>query len=129
MVLSEDGYVRLSPAAFASIALAHVLSEIDTDTPGPGAAGAGASVSAIAGITEWASETLPALSLGWNWRLATGRSPPRYERDGEVRSNIMLVDAAQRDFGPLATDALLRVAVDALDWRQVTADYISRRYA
>jgi hypothetical protein len=51
-----------------------------------------------------------------------------YVRAGEVRSNVMLVDAQRRDLGALATGILLCDAVDALGWEQAVDDYISNRY-
>jgi hypothetical protein len=53
----------------------------------------------------------------------------RYERHGEVRSNIMLVNARCQDMGELATLAVLGVAVDNLEWERAVDDYISNRYA
>jgi len=127
--VSADGYARLTLATFYMIRLVHLFSELDPDAAASAASPTGASAATIVGFTEWASETVPALSLGWNWRLVTGNAPPRYERDGEVRSNIMLIDASRLDYGAVGTDALLREAINALDWQRVIADYITRRYA
>ncbi|MGA8343484.1 MAG: DUF4902 domain-containing protein, partial [Candidatus Sulfotelmatobacter sp.] len=70
-----------------------------------------------------------ALSLGWDWRIATSGCRVRYVREGEVRSNVMLVDARRRDLGALATEVLLCVTVDTLGWEQAVEHYISNRYA
>jgi hypothetical protein len=127
--VSTDGYVRLTLTAFHAVRLLHLFSELDPDAAAFAVSPAGASAATLVGFTEWASETLPALSLGWNWRLAVGNAPARYERDGEVRSNIMFIDANGRDYGTVGTDALLREAIAALDWQCAVSNYISNRYA
>jgi hypothetical protein len=128
LVVSEDGYVRLTLAAFRAIRLTHLLSELDADISPPRSSASGACLASIVGYTEWASPTRPALSLGWDWRIATcGRV--RYEREGEVRSNVMLIDARRGDLGAMATSVLLCDAVDTWGWEQAVNDYISNRYA
>ena len=127
-MVSADGYVRVTAAALRATPLAHLLSELDADLDLPPSTASGACLASIAGYTEWASQTTPALSVGWDWRIATSGCRVRYERQGEVRSNIMLVDARRQDLGPLATLAVLGVAVDNLDWERAVDDYISNRY-
>jgi hypothetical protein len=129
LAVSPDGYVRLTTTAFRATPLTHLLSELDADVDLPPSTASGACLASIVGYTEWASQTTPALSLGWDWRIATAAGLVRYERDGEVRSNIMLVDARRRDLGALATGVLLCVAVDILRWEQAVDHYISNRYA
>jgi hypothetical protein len=128
-MVSADGYVRVTAAALRAVPLAHLLSELDGDLNLPPSTASGASLASIAGYTEWASQTTPALSIGWDWRIATCGGRARYERQGEVRSNIMLVNATCQDLGPLATVAVLGVAVDNLDWERAVDNYISKRYA
>ena len=127
--MSPDGYVRLTVTAFRAIALTHLLSELDADLNLPPSTASGACLASIVGYTEWASQTTPALSLGWDWRIATTAGRVRYEREGEVRSNVMLVDTRGRDLGALATGVLLGVAVDILGWEQAVDHYINNRYA
>ena len=129
LVVSEDGYVRLTVAAFRAIRLTHLLSELDADINPPPSTASGACLASIVGYTEWASPTPPALSLGWDWRIATHGCRVRFEREGEVRSNVMLVSAQRRDLGAMATGVLLCDAVDMLGWEQAVDDYISNRYA
>jgi hypothetical protein len=129
LAVSADGYVRLTVTALRAIALTHVLSELDADIHLPPSTASGACLASIAGYTEWASQTTPALSLGWDWRIATTGGRVRYQREGEVRSNVMLLDARRRDLGALATGMLLCVAVDSLGWEQAVDNYISNRYA
>lgn len=129
LTVSPDGYVRVTAAGLRAVPLAHLLSELDADLNLPPSTASGACLASIAGYTEWASHTTPALSIGWDWRIATSDCRVRYERQGEVRSNIMLVTARRQDLGELATLAALGVAVDDLDWERAVDDYISNRYA
>ena len=129
LIVSEDGYLRLTLARFRAIHLRHLISELDEDAPLNGPEAAGATTACIAGFTEWISDTNPALSLGWDWRLDTssGRDA-RYVRAGEVRSNVMLCEPGIGDLGDLATSATLCAAVDALAWQAATHDHITKRY-
>jgi hypothetical protein len=129
LTVSADGYVRLTASAFRAIALTHLLSELDADIGLPPSTASGACLASIAGYTEWASQTTPALSLGWDWRIETTAGHVRYEREGGIRSNVMLVDERRRDLGAAATDVLLCIAIDALGWEQAVNHYISNRYA
>ncbi len=129
LAVSADGYVRLTLPAFRAIPLSHLLSELDVDLDLPPSTASGACLASIAGYTEWASQTTPAVSLGWDWRLATSAGRVRYEREGEVRSNIMLLDARRRDLGGLATGMLLCAAIDVLEWERAVDNYINNRYA
>jgi hypothetical protein len=129
LMVSPDGYVRLTMAALRAMPLSHLLSELDADANLPPSTASGACLASIIGYTEWASRTTPALSLGWDWRIATASGRARYEREGEVRSNAMLVDSRGRDLGGLATAVLLCAAVDVLEWEQAVDNYINNRYA
>jgi hypothetical protein len=128
-MVSPDGYVRVTAAGLRAVPLGHLLSELDADLNLPPSTASGACLASIAGYTEWASQTSPALSIGWDWRIATSACRVRYERHGEVRSNIMLVNARCQDLGELATLAVLGAAVDDLDWELAVDNYISNRYA
>ncbi len=130
LMLSNDGYVRLTLSAFRAIALRHLFSGLDQDEEESAASSAtGASESSILGFTEWVSDTTPAVSLGWDWRLNTLSGRARYVRDGEVRSNVMLIEPGLGDLGDLVTSATLCTAVDALAWEAETKQYISNQYA
>jgi hypothetical protein len=131
LTVSADGYVRLTASAFRAIALTHLLSELDPDPDIdlPPSTASGACVASIVGYTEWASHTTPALSLGWDWHIETTAGRVRYQREGGIRSNVMLVDECRRDLGAAATDVLLCIAIDSLGWEQAVNHYISNRYA
>ena len=127
LAVSADGYVRISLTRFRTIALRHLLSELDEDEA-CSAAAAGACAASILGFTEWVSDTAPALSLGWDWRLDTSGMDARYVREGEVRSNLMLCEPGIGDLGDRATSATLCAAIDALAWQAETYNYITKRY-
>jgi hypothetical protein len=130
LIVSHDGYVRLTLSTFRAIALRHLFSGLDQDEDEAARASTaiGASKSSILGFTEWVSDTTPAVSLGWDWRVNTIGGGARYVRDSEVRSNVMLVEPGLGDLGDLATSATLSTAVDALAWQAETNHYISNQY-
>jgi len=122
-----DGYLRLSLTQFRRTALRHLWSglEAEEEPVEPG----GARVSAICGYTEWVSDTRPALSVGWDWRLGALEGRAWCLREGDPFSNIMLIDARRRDLGPDRTARLLGLAVDRCAWQAATLAAVSLRYA
>lgn len=128
LVVSKDGYLRLTLTAFCALGLRHLLSGLDEDGESPSRKSAGASLASILGFTEWVSDTTPAVSIGWDWRLNTLGGQPRYVRDSEVRSNVMLIEPGVGDLGDAATSATLSAAIDALAWEALTEQYISNYY-
>jgi hypothetical protein len=126
---SGDGYLRLSQARLRAIPLIHLISGLDFDPAGTPPGSVGATLAAIVGFTEWASETTPALSLGWDWLMEASDREIRCLRMGEPRSNIMLLDRHSRDLGPMQTAVALALAVDELNWHETVADYVRTRYS
>ncbi len=104
----------------------HLISGVDEDTPMPVASGALAT--AITGYTEWISEGDPALTVGWDWQLGATKPGCTLSRVSEPRSNILLLDPANSDRSPAASEKLLGAHVDTLDWQQVVQDYLNQRY-
>lgn len=127
ITLSKDGYVRLTLATMQNTPFVHLLSGLDEEHVGPPLPRVDAC--GISGYTEWISSTTPVMTIGWDWRLEVSRGRPRYVRAGLPRSNLMFLDAEQRDLGFARTVALLKVAVDAIGWEQKTKKAISDRYA
>jgi hypothetical protein len=127
--ISADGYVRFAPARLRAIGFVHCLSGLDPDPLDEFSAGAGATTAVIAGFTEWASATRPALSLGWDWVAEVLGSRLRYCRSGEPRSNILLLNPQQRDLGYEQNLIALGLAVDELHWQDTVAAYVLARYA
>jgi hypothetical protein len=129
LVVSEDGYVRLTMAAFRAIRLNHLLSELDADINPPPSTASGACLASIVGYTEWASQAPRGTVTGLGLAHCDLRLPGalRARRRGPQQRHAGRCAAARP--GALATGVLLCDAVDALGWEQAVDDYISNRYA
>jgi hypothetical protein len=127
LIISPDGYIRLSLDAMRGIGLVHLISGLDEDMPL--FAEAGAVPTTISGYTEWISEDSAPLTIGWDWQLNVDGKQVRMERISEPRSNIMLIDAAQADVGPQQTDILLGGVIDALAWQDTTLQFVQQKRA
>lgn len=127
IILSDDGYIRLTLETLLITPLVHLLSGLDDDKPI--FFQEGASLAHISGYTEWVSTASPTITLGWDWGLDVSQGQPFYVRLGAPRSNIMLIDTMARDLGPTKTSVLLEAAIDALAWQEEVHKYIITRYA
>ena len=128
LTISPDGYMRLTFEELRQISLVHFISGLDEDNPA--LLQEGATFSEITGYTEWISTTSPAISIGWDWMLQSSQAGAvYYKRASNPRSNLLLVDAQQRDLGPARTATLIGKVVDEINWHIVVQDYISTRYA
>jgi hypothetical protein len=126
LIISPDGYIRLSVSQLASIKLVHLISGLDEDMPP--FQGESAAATAITGYTEWVSTTTPAISMGWDWTMEVVNGQVRPARLGEPRSNCMLVDEGNGDLGPAKSNAALAEFVDTLPWQSETESQIASRY-
>ncbi len=127
ITLSEDGYVRLTLKTFLVTPLVHLVSGLDEDSPAPSQEGG--SLARISGYTEWVSASTPIITLGWDWWLDVSQGQTVYVRLSAPRSNVMLVDAMQRDLGSAQTSVLLEAAIDEFAWREEVQKQIVTRYA
>jgi len=128
ITISPDGYMRLTFEEFQQIPLVHLMSGLDEDNPD--LLQEGAVFAEITGYTEWVSTTMPAISIGWDWKFQFSQSEEYYyKRSSKPRSNIMLIDVQQRDLGPSKSDTLIETIVDQIGWQIVVQDHISTRYA
>jgi hypothetical protein len=119
---THDFYVRTTMRSLTSTRFTHLFSYMD-DGLTEDDRRMGMPVTA-GGYTEWANETEPALSIGWDWyRLHTANST--LLGPGEIRSNIMLLDQIGYDHGPVPTERLLRCWVASLHWQAVVDSAIS----
>ena len=125
--LSPDGYVRLTLEQFQAIVLRHLWSGLDPEDPA--SLHEGAILTRITGYTEWVSETVPAITLGWDWQLQELSGQARYLRMGSPRSNIMLVEALRNDLGAVKTSKLLQVAIDETAWQAAVHSHITELHA
>lgn len=124
--VSMDGYIRLSFAELQTVHLIHLISGLDEDSPAE--LSGGAILLAITGYTEWVSNTLPAITIGWDWQMDVVHGHVRLRRVSEPRSNIMLQAASRLDVGAEKTVALLEAFIDALNWQVDTHKHIDTRY-
>ncbi|WP_036244424.1 DUF4902 domain-containing protein [Methylobacter tundripaludum] len=129
ITISPDGYIRLTFEEFQQVSLVHLMSGLDEGDNLP-LVQEGATFAEFTGYTDWVSATSPAISIGWDWMNQFSQvGGVYYKRVSKSRSNLMLVDAKQRDLGPDKTAALIETVVDGIVWQIVVQSYISTRYA
>ncbi|PXX22226.1 DUF4902 domain-containing protein [Burkholderia sp. MS455] len=124
---SPDGYVRLSEGALAALALDHVTSGLDTSLLAE--LRDNAIDARLAGYTEWqrtARAGVPYVTVGWDWYLerATGTF---VITGGDVRSNVMAVDATGADIGMFRTATALVARLACIDWHAAVASALLGR--
>ncbi|MXN77003.1 DUF4902 domain-containing protein [Burkholderia sp. 4701] len=118
---SPDGYVRLSESALAELALDHVSSGIDASLLVE--LRSSAIDARLAGYTEWQRPARPGIAyvtLGWDWYLERA-SGTFVIAGGDVRSNVMAIDASGADIGMYRTAAALVARLAHLDWPAAVA--------
>lgn len=119
-IVSPDGYLRLHPQELGSIALQHLISNVDDEVIDPvqrcGAA------TTLSGYTEWVSPAEPALSIGWDWEWRCTPGQAEVVRLGLPRTNILVVSESSV---PLPWEDSLQVLahfIDAIDWQRAALD-------
>lgn len=118
--VSEDGYIRLIPSQLKIVRLIHLISGLDEH-----AESRDATPTVITGYTEWISQTVPAITIGWDWQM---QSPTSLKRISEPRSNVML-RLGGMDMGPEKTAARIETYIDSMEWQRSALDCIGRRYS
>lgn len=117
----RDGYVRLPEEALDHINLVHVDSGLDEMLLQELLAD---DIDAVtAGYTEWEQTPLPGrahITLGWDWYLDR-TSGALVVAWGDVRSNVMCIDAEGCDLGMARTARLLVRRVSLLNWPGIVA--------
>lgn len=127
LAVSDDGYIRLSFAELQTVSLIHLISGLDEESPTtiPG----GAMPTEIMGYTEWVSNSVPTITIGWDWQIDADHNRILLRKISEPRSNIMLQDSTGMDVGPAKTLILLEALIDALDWSIEVRSHIDIRYS
>lgn len=125
-MLSQDGYIRITPEEMVNTPLIHLISGLDQEEDKDHSLGA--TQTCIAGYTEWVSDQPPVITVGWDWRLDSESGELRYLRTSAPRSNIMFVDDQHVDLGPARTEAILEKIINALSWQRVVHCIITQRY-
>ncbi len=126
LVVSVDGYIRLSFARLQQLPLLHLISGLDEQPP---VTHDGATSTLITGYTEWVSDTFPTVTIGWDWLLETRAGRLGLVRVSEPRSNILLQDSQGRDMAPAKSNVMLEALLDSLEWPEIVQAYIKTRYA
>jgi hypothetical protein len=126
MRLHTDGGLRLSLAELLSIPLRHLVSGLD-ETRGLKLADCGRQV-LLSGYTEWVSESLPTLTVGWDCRFDSFCEEPRWVRCSLPRTNLVLVSEEQHDFPLAQCISALASRIDAMNWQEWTQACITNRY-
>lgn len=121
----HDGFLRVPLDEVLSTRMIHLISGLDAASPADSTCGMPAT---ITGYTEWISEGSLGVSIGWDWRMDTQQGRIACIRVGLPRSNVMLVDAARRDYGWVKNLEVLATVVDAMPWSDVTRAAIGSRY-
>jgi Domain of unknown function (DUF4902) len=124
----SDGYIRLAVRALHIRTFVQLYSALDEEEGELPFSAQGATATGFSGFTEWATETLPSLSLGWDWTLAVTAPRWSYRMVGEPRSNIQLIDENCRDLAYADNLKALAVAVAGLDWQAIVASSLLHRY-
>ena len=125
-VISQDGYIRLTPEAMVDVQLKHMISGLDQEENE--SRNGGTSRTRITGYTEWVSNDIPYISLGWDWELDVISERLSYVRTGEARSNIMMVNSHYIDLGRRDTREILGSIIDVTDWKIVVHQYVTEKY-
>jgi len=123
LVVSNDGYIRLSFSEMLNVDLHHLITGLDEDSPETSSAGA--QLTTITGYTEWITTTVPSITLGWDWQLDTALNDIRLCRVNAPRSNVMLQDIHRIDLGSAKTSAMLEVIIDILNWQAHAQNHIT----
>jgi hypothetical protein len=127
MKVCDDGFVRITLDALLSMPLRHFLSGIDgADVASVARCG---TVTDVSGYTEWLSDSACTLVMGWDWTVDIAWGAPRWLRIGPPRTNIMLVDDANRDLGWRRNSEVLSSVVDAMNWQPDTQEAVANRCA
>jgi hypothetical protein len=124
--ISADGYIRLTVESVKATVYVHLLSGLDEAGVKP--EGEGAVSSEISGYSEWVSQTVPVITLGWDWFLDCGGGAQNLRRVGTPSSNVMVIDSDKNDIGYQATMELLCSVVDSMAWQLTVINFIRNRY-
>ncbi len=112
MNISPQGLIRLTYEALSAIPLNHLLSGVDTG----GGDDACGRPTELTGFTEWVTQTTPAITIGWDWKIEFRDGQSRYERLGLPRTNVMLVNGQGQDHGWDQNLSHLGRLVDSVSW-------------
>lgn len=83
----------------------------------------------ISGYTEWLSDSTPALTMGWDWKMDFVDQRIQLRRVSVPYSNIMMQDANHQDIDYGKSILLQEMFVDGFDWQTAVQKQLSSRYS
>lgn len=120
--VSHDGYIRLSLKSLSELPFTHLSSDFDKDIL------TDLKLQTVpardAGFSEWSSDTVPAISVGWSWFIHTDTQRLLAAPEA-IRSNVMLVDAHGYDLGKMTTSYLFATWLAMHAWQREVADAVA----
>lgn len=125
--VGADGLVRMTVHELLDMHFHHVWTEIDAGAQDP--IGTCGTACEWTGFTEWVSAESPRITLGWDWRLRCVSDAVVLLQDGEARTNVMLVDADNRDVGWIKNLQVLSTLVQAVGWAEPVQRALQERYS
>lgn len=118
LLICDDGYIRLTESELRSIPIIHLYSglhKLPSAVEGS---------TAMTGFTEWQSETIPSISIGWDWHLNKLRLPAQYELDGHPYTNVQLLDPGNLDYSADESLERIRSFIHTLNWIPILTHFI-----
>lgn len=114
LVISPDGYVRLSIEQLTLLPFVHLGSFPDSEFEEE--LRAQAISCKVAGFSECRSDTTPTISFGWGWYVPSHSDLLLLAPDA-VRSNVMLIDKYGYDLGNVVTAGMLSAWLRIFNWQ------------
>jgi len=112
MTYAPDGFIRLQYETLKVTGFSHIISVVEDEQTT-------AAQRILSGYTEWASEVVPRISIGWDWELSISGERASISKASTPRINVMLVDEAEDDLGFMQSVGLVDQFIDSLAWEHV----------
>ncbi|GAA3928407.1 DUF4902 domain-containing protein [Litoribacillus peritrichatus] len=127
LTLSQDGYIRVTQSVLKTIALKHLDSGIYDD---PVAIHHNQNITCeVTGYTEWISETIPLLSIGWDWKLDYKKQSLAYVMTGNPYSNVIVQDNNFSDLDQYDSLNFLSDLINKIEWSSQISTLITKKYS
>lgn len=127
MWIGADGLVRMTVQELLDMHFLHLWTEMDPPDQDP-VARCGTACE-WTGFTEWVSVETPRITIGWDWRVRCVSSSVVFAQEGDARTNVMLVDADNRDVGWPKNMQALSTLVHSVGWTGPVQQALAERYS
>jgi hypothetical protein len=117
MHTTSEGLVHLTLEELRSLSIVHHASGVDDDIQTR--VGSCGRATHISGFTEWMTESIPGITLGWDWCLQVEGQEVLWQRLGMPRTNVWLMDHNSSPPNWASSLEQLARVVDALPWTEV----------